>query len=75
LLIGGIGVVYFEKHEALTRTLFILLFSIGVGFVGAAIPGVLKVKASRWLGLRVDATSGAAFFFLILAVLLHYLGR
>jgi hypothetical protein len=53
------------------KTMLMIVFSLGVGFVGAAIPGTLKVKATKWYGMRVDATSGVAFFVVTLVILLR----
>jgi hypothetical protein len=73
LVLGSAGIFFASSENRLARVVSVLVFALGMGFVGAAVPGVLEVKASKWMGMRIDATSGTAFFVIALLVLLKYL--
>lgn len=51
-----------QQTLPMAKAMFLIVFALGTGFIGAAIPGTLKVKATHWHGMRIDAASGAAFF-------------
>jgi len=69
VLVVWIGPPGLTQNLRLANGMLMIIFSLGTGFVGAWIPGKLNVKTVNWLGMRVDAASGLALFFITLVFL------